>query len=374
MFRRRHRDYEAEALVDQLVTAWVRACEGAGLVRTVDTVTGPTVIPPKITDVTIGPPTVLLVELQPGMLPRDLIELAPRIAAHVSAHSLRVEPVGHRYVRVTLLDADPLNTVVALRPGRGVLLGRDETGNSIRVRPADLPHTAVQGVTRSGKSAFTYALLAQLAHRPDVLVAGCDPTGILWRPFAGTRHADRLASGLAVLDGHEKVLRGVVDEMDDRIAALPADRDSVTPSSSQPLLLVVLEEWPGLLRALDAAKSRGDDPGGRLRALTARLLAEGHKGGVRVVLLAQRAEASGAAGIGAFERAQCSLRISFRCDNRASVELLHPGADPAVADAHTTAAPGVGLMSRPGHELTRFRAPWLGDYGEYVAAIKKEQP
>jgi hypothetical protein len=65
-----------------------------------------------------------------------------------------------------------------------------------------------------------------------------------------------------------------------------------------------------------------------LRALLGRLLAEGAKVGIRCILLVQRAEA---AVIDAFARAMCSLRISFRCDNRASVELLHPGADPAIA-------------------------------------------
>lgn len=365
--RRRFRDREGEAQVERLVHVWTRACEGAELVRTVDTVTGPTVIAPKITDITLGPPTIMIVELQPGMIPADVVELAPRIAPHLGVYGLRVEPLAlGRYVRVTLLDADPLDTMVALTPGRGVLLGCDEGGAQIRVEPADLPHTICQGVTRSGKSVWTYGLLAQLAHRPAVQLAGCDPTGLLWRPFAGTRHADWLASGLASLDAHEKVLRGVVDEMDARIRTLPLDRDTIEISPDRPLIVVVLEELPGLLRVLDAVKTRDDDPGKRFRALMARLLAEGAKAGIRVVILAQRAEA---AVVGAFERAMCSLRISFRTDNRASVELLHPGADPARADAHTTALPGIALMSRPGHELTRFRGPYLGGYAEYVAAI-----
>lgn len=366
MFGRQRHDHEGEALVEQLVTAWTRACEGAELVRTVDTVTGPTVIVPKLVDITLGPPTILIAELQPGMIVRDVVELAPRIAPHLDVHGLGVEPVGYRHVRVTLLDADPLDTLVTLAPGPGVLLGCDEAGAPIRVEPAELPHSIVQGVTRSGKSVWTYSLLAQLAHHSDVLIAGCDPTGLLWRPFAGSRHDDWLASGLTTLDAHEKVLRSVVDEMDDRIRELPQDRDQIAVGPDRPLIVVVLEELPGLLRVLDAAGSRDDKPGQRFRSLMGRLLAEGAKAGVRVVILAQRAEA---AVVGAFERAMCSLRISFRTDNRASVELLHPGTDPSVADAHTTALPGVALMSRPGYSLTRFRAPFLGGYSEYAAAV-----
>ncbi|SFO52751.1 DNA segregation ATPase FtsK/SpoIIIE, S-DNA-T family [Pseudonocardia ammonioxydans] len=365
--RRPFRDREGEAMVEQLLIAWTRACEGAELVRTVDTVTGPTVIPPKLVDITLGPPTVLIAELQPGMIPADVVALGPRIAPHMNAYGIRVEPIGHRHVRVTLIADDPLDTLVELRAGRGVLLGADEAGAAIRTEPADLPHAIVQGTTRSGKSVWTYSLLAQLVARDDVLIAGCDPTGLLFRPFAATRHNEWQSSGLADVDAHEKALRRVVEAMDDRIRELPDDRDTLDVTPARPLLVVVLEEYPGLLRVLDAGKSRGDDPGARVRALVSRLLAEGHKAGIRVVILAQRAEAS---VVGALERAQCSLRISFRVDSRTSCELLHPGTDPAIADAHTTALPGVALMSRPGHNLTRFRAPFLGGYREYVHAIR----
>ena len=224
----------------------------------------------------------------------------------------------------------------------------------------------MQGVTRSGKSVWTYGALAQLAAQPDVLVAGCDPTGLLWRPFAGSLHSLWQVSGLADLPAHEALLARLVAEMDRRIVELPPDRDTLAVTAAMPLLVVVLEELAGLLRALDAAKAAKDDPGKRVRALLGRLLAEGAKVGVRVILLVQRAEA---AVVGAFERAMCSLRISFRTDNRASVELLHPGADPAVADAHTTAEPGIALVSMPGRPLTRMRAPFLGGYPEYVAAV-----
>ena len=41
--------------------------------------------------------------------------------------------------------------------------------------------TVVQGVTRSSKSGWTYGALAQMAGRPELLIAGCDPAGLLWR-------------------------------------------------------------------------------------------------------------------------------------------------------------------------------------------------
>ena len=105
--------------------------------------------------------------------------------------------------------------------------------------------------------------------------------------------------------------------------------------------------------------------------LIGRLLAEGAKAGYRLVLIVQRAEAT---IVGAFEREMCSLRVSFCTDNRASVELLHPGAPAEIADQHTVVRSGVALMSAPGDELTRFRAPYLGGYPAYVAAVRAECP
>lgn len=121
--------------------------------------------------------------------------------------------------------------------------------------------------------------------------------------------AEWQVSGLADLDAHEALLQRLVDEMDARIADLPADRDVLGVSEDLRLLVVVLKELAGLLRALDAAKTHDSDPGKRVRMLMGRLLAEGAKVGIRVIILVQRAEAG---VVGAFERARCSLRISFR--------------------------------------------------------------
>lgn len=353
--------------VDEIVHSWVRACEGAGLVREVSTVTGPTVIVPALVHIVLGPPRVLTVRLQPGMTVQDVRSLAPRIAPHMHAHGLRVEPRGTgEWAVVTLLDVDPLAVTVPMTysdNGRTVL-GRLDTGADLVQDMRQEAHTIVQGVTRSGKSVFTYSLLAQLCREPDIRITGCDPTGLLWRPFAGSRHAPFQVSGLGSIDAHETLLVRLVDEMDQRIRDLPADRDVLPISRDVPLVLVVLEELAGLYRAADSADPK---QGKRIRALVGRLLSESAKAGFRCLLLVQRAEA---AVVGAFERAMCSTRISFRTDNRASVELLHPGADPVIADEHSTALPGIALVSTPGRSLSRMRAPWFGSYSDYAASIR----
>lgn len=370
--RRERAADEREA--DALWWSWRQACEGAGLCHQVDTVSGATVVVPQLVDIVLGPLTILTVKLLPGQLLSDLRRVALRIAPHLGAVALRVTPLGQIHARVELLATDPLDVRVDLdlpaRPGQ-VFIGRDETAHDVVQSWADVAHTIVQGVTRSGKSVWTYGLLAQLAADPLVTVCGSDPTGLLWRPFVGTRHAALQVSGVDDPGAHEALLQALVDDMDARIAAMPADRDTVAITTDQPLRVVVLEELAALYRVADAASTTKDPVGKRIRSLVGRLLAEGAKAGYRLVLIVQRAEA---AIVGSFERAMCSLRISFRTDTRASAELLHPGAPGELADQHTTARPGIALMSAPGEELIRFRAPYLGGYPEYVAAVRAACP
>ena len=97
------------------------------------------------------------------------------------------------------------------------------------------------------------------------------------------------------------------------------------------------------------------------------LLAEVKERGFRLVLAAQRAEAS---IVGSAERAQCGGRLSFRVDSKDSIALLHPdGVD--YAAEHTSSPPGIALCSWPGRPLTRLRGPYIGAYGDFVRAVSR---
>jgi hypothetical protein len=137
------------------------------------------------------------------------------------------------------------------------------------------------------------------------------------------------------------------------------------------LTFVVLEEWPAVLRTLDADpndKTRGK----RVRALVGRLLAESHKAGFRVLMIAQRAEAS---IVGGAERDQCDGRLTFRVGSNESVKLLHPDALADLVTGHETAPDGVALLTWPGVPgLVRARAPWIGGYEQYCRRIARSRP
>lgn len=129
-----------------------------------------------------------------------------------------------------------------------------------------------------------------------------------------------------------------------------------------PLFLVVMEEFPGLLRA---AGSLGKPARGersvldRIKSANLRLLSEGRKVAFRVLTLAQRAEAEAMGG--GYARDQYALRLSFRVPGD-SLEMLHGPDARELGAEHATADPGVAVLSAPGRPLSRVRVPYLGDY------------
>lgn len=126
--------------------------------------------------------------------------------------------------------------------------------------------------------------------------------------------------------------------MDARIAAVPLDRDAVVTVPDRPVLLVVLEEYAGLVRLADVTDKK---LGAKVRALIARLLSEGRKAGVRVLIIVQRADAV-VDGLGP---RPCAVRVSFSVDSGEAVRMLHPACEDVAGVL--VAPPGLALVTRP---------------------------
>lgn len=356
---------DADALADRhrWSGVWRAAAEGAGLSRTVNVAAGQTIITPDLVAVAGGPPLALVVRLMPGQLTADVTAVADRLAPALGAARVRVVGLSDGvHVRLELLDVDPLEQPRHRDPHAPAgLIGYGEDGDPLAIPWPRRGHALVQGQTGSGKSVWTYGQLADAATDPAVLVTGLDPSALLWRPFTGTRHAEWQVGGVGGdLAAHVALLERLVATMDDRIGAMPPDRDAVVTGPDLPVLLVVLEEYAGLLRVADVTDKK---IGARVRALVARLLSEGRKAGVRVLIVVQRADAAVVDGL---VRAQCALRVSFSVDSGEAVRMLHPAADDVAGVL--AAPPGVALVTRPGEALARFRAPLL-EYGAYCALV-----
>ena len=247
-----------------------------------------------------------------------------------------------------------------------LVAGRTVTGSNIVFDPAAGGHASITGRTRSGKSSLLYSLLVQLKGKP-VKVCGADPSGVLFSALGeGLGGSDLRALTLRDPQRIETVFNELVELMDARITALlSARRDKFTDfSASFPLVIVLVEELPGLLAGLEALdKSVGAKTADRVelkvRAALQRLALEGAKVGVRVWLVSQRADANILGGV---LRAQLTAKFSFAQD-QTGLKMLHEDLTPEQIASATQFLPGQGFAEIAGFlPLTLFRA----DYCSYA--------
>jgi S-DNA-T family DNA segregation ATPase FtsK/SpoIIIE len=366
--RRNARDERWAAALDAdvLGECWRQACEAIpALSRRTETPSGQTVSTPRMHVAEIGPPVRIMVQLRPGMLPSDVTDNARRLGAALGGRAARV--VGERgggWIVVEILHgADPLTRPVAMADLApvlgGISLGRDESGATVGGAVQRWPHGLISGATGSGKSAGLRWLLVQLAGRDDVHVVGSDITGLLWRPWPPCR--DRV-SGSADVEAHVAMLERLVVQMNERLALMPEDADVIETHAGLPLVLCVIEEYPGLLQLADATDK---DMAKRVRSAVSRLLAEARKVGIRVWIIAQRGDAK---ILGGFERSNLPLRITYSQEPE-GVRMTHPGAPREAIEDHAVAPAGVALFSAPGSPMGRFRSPWCS-FADYAAAVR----
>lgn len=256
-----------------------------------------------------------------------------------------------------------------------IQLGRSQYGMNICFDlAADAAHIAMQGKTRSGKSQATYNILAQAAVNPSVRVVGSDPTHVLLEPFKHRGVEEpMIVSGLDAA-ATVSMLSWVKNESDRRINQMwPLRIDKFGEfSPAFPLILVVLEEFPGILEgASDEDAAEGRKPAERLApkisAYVRQIAAQSAKAGIRLLLLSQRAEA---AVIGGNARSNFGVKLTLRVDEPESVRMLHPSATPEDCALVEIFKPGTGLFEKPGEGRQIMRCDYVGEYGKYARAVE----
>ena len=253
-----------------------------------------------------------------------------------------------------------------------IRLGRTPTGADISVDLHDAAHSLLTSATRSGKSVQLYGWLAQMP-RTGVQVCGIDPTGILFNALGEQLGGSGLrVLTLADVERVHQVMTSLLDEMDRRIIGLLDQRlDKLTHfDADTPLLVVVFEEYPGTLAALQAIDAASgakvsERAETRVRAAVQRLALEGAKVGVRLILVSQRADASLLTGV---LRSQLTQRFSFRQDPD-GLRMLHETITPEQLDRAQSFPVGrayAEIAGGPG--AVEYQADYL-DYAGLVAAF-----
>lgn len=334
--------------------------------------------PPRLKGVRAeGYMLLLTIRARTGQTARDIANQAQAIGAAANAHSVTARVLSPSVASVSLVMVDQL-AGVRHSPNpvpddtSPVVIGRSETSVPVVWDPTWCLHTAIQGATRSGKSALCYGYLAALAMRRDVVVCGIDPTGILLTPFAHGRGGSWVVP--TAKDGPRAVavLDAITDHMDARIQAVLAQgRDKIeTFHESTPVVLVVMEEYPGLLSQLrkdDAREGRAvkDRCAPKVEAAVGRIIKEGAKAGVIALILGQRMSAN---AIDTDDRSNIPTRLTLRVDNGDAVRMLHDGIDTGGTEEVRQFPPGRALYEAPGVPLQRVQAHFT-TYDMYLARV-----
>lgn len=195
-------------------------------------------------------------------------------------------------------------------------------------------------------------------------------TGNLVWPRANSR----LAGNDAKPDQAAIVLETLLLEMERRIEHLLVCRTdkfaSINPD--YPLLVMVLDELPGLLQAArqhDKMARRGAQTrtADRIQSAIGRLVREGAKVGICVITIAQRFDAT---TLGGDVRANFPTRVTFRVDNADAVHMLHPDVDNVTSQAITAQPVGGAWVDTPGRPGEHVQVD-LMDYSDYVDVVTK---
>lgn len=156
-----------------------------------------------------------------------------------------------------------------------------------------------------------------------------------------------------------RTLEAEMDSRNSRLARIGLDKVPAEWLSERfPAILLVLEEYAGLLAAVDQKTQRPE-----VIRIVGRILREGAKASIHVMTILQRPEAAVL-----HDRAQYSRRITHRLDNGDSVRMVLEGATPEQVQELMNVPPGHGIMHLAGDPLRRFATRFL-DYGDYHAHV-----
>jgi hypothetical protein len=135
---RREWRLEETALKHQVRWIWNDFCSGVELTRRIVPTGYATREPPRLGDISLGPPTRFNVELRPGQLVDDLVAVSDRLAAAYLVDDVDIWHVADRWIRVELIEYgmdDPRTHTTPIDPPRAPAPGRPDVRTSGRHWP-----------------------------------------------------------------------------------------------------------------------------------------------------------------------------------------------------------------------------------------------
>jgi len=291
------------------------------------------------------------VRMLPGQRLQDWVDVADRLAQTFGALDCRVRSTPHaQRVQLWFLVRDPLTHVVPPRepdldPGRplvdGIPVAVAEDGTVWRLKIVG-SHVLLVGRTGAGKSAVLWALicgLAPMVRSGLVKLWVIDPKGGM-ELAAGRPMFDRFAYGDATTSlGYEtalaELLEDAVAEMRRRADRLRGQTRLHTPTTVEPLIVVIIDELAALTAWISDRTMRK-----RIDSALSLLLSQGRAVGVVVVgalqdprkeVIPQRDLFPIRVGLGVNEAEHVRLSLGTDAHNRGAHSELIPDTLPGVA-------------------------------------------
>lgn len=325
------------------------------------------------------------------VLPRGQKTTADAIAATEDVTSAYELPIGAvaiertpdgvaSHARITVMPDNPLQAgAVFTEPSLDRESGIAEIGMHMDGAPAQFAfwapgsgavHTLVAGTTGSGKSRFLEQILAEARHSGMVTTWLIDPQGGQSLP----RWIDRVdwsarsaEDGLPMIDAAVSVMHARsrhlarktwTDHKGRKITGV----DHFEPTPEMPLLQLVIEEAPDLLRAYPDAVEK-----------LASIGKMGRKCGIAIVLALQKPSVDELGGSSTLRAMASSGNIvCFRTSDKVSAGMAFAGSLPGDPSAIPKYFPngkntgGMGYIAGPGSRAAVMRAFWVDDPYEWA--------
>lgn len=265
---------------------WESVCALHGLCATLDNRT----LAPTLQSVDIGTHTdVLTLRVVTGQSLADWQKQAPALAAAWRAERLTIRAVAAGELRVTIMRGDPMAKPLALpmpTPATSVDLAGVRVGVTEARRWWQLPvlghHILVAGATGAGKGSVLWSLIAALAPAVKtgrVRLCVIDPKGGM-----------ELGAGAPLFTAfcHDattntvELLRQLVELMHARANRLRGHTRLHTPTTGEPLMVVIIDEIAALTAYVTDRKLRTE-----IEQLLGLLLSQGRAVGISVVAAVQ---------------------------------------------------------------------------------------
>lgn len=307
---------------------------------------------------------VLVVRMLPGQTPTDWQRQGEPLAQAFRARAVKVEPLNPGWVQLTVQHTDPLATPIPLpsehlnvapttQPDAstltGVPVGVTENGG-VWLVPVLGRHILVAGATGAGKGSVVWSVMAGLSSgiRSGLVQAWViDPKGGM-EFGAGRAMFTRFAHDNATET--LTLLRDLVALMQLRANDLRGHARLLTPSTNDPLIVLVIDEIASLTAYVSDRKTKAE-----VEALLGLLLSQGRAVGISVLACVQDPSKEVLS-----IRQLFSIRIALRLTEATQVAMvLGQGARDhgAMADQIPDHLPGIGYMVEDGHNYhTRVRA------------------